>query len=266
MNLICAVEFSKAGTLHYVNPQGLDLAVGEKVVVDTDHGPMVATVVWAAERVPGDEVYPIVRRVAEPEDLQREAELRHTKARVLIGTQKLVREHRLPMKILAVDPQQDTGKSVIYYTSPETVDFRSLLRDLSATLHTRVELRQVAARDAVKVTGAVGGCGRPTCCTSFLQEFPVVTLIMAKEQDLPANPMRISGVCGRLLCCLRFEQDAYREFRSSAPRIGQTVQTPQGSGRVVGHRVPAGQVHVELDADGAITTCAVECACPGIAH
>ena len=171
-------------------------------------------------------------------DLEATEELRKTKARTMVASRKLIREHRLPMKVLAVDPQPGAGKIVIYYSSPETVDFRSLLRDLSATLGSRIELRQLAARDAVRVTGAIGSCGRDTCCSTFLKDYEPITLAMARDQDLPANPMRISGACGRLMCCLKYEHPLYQDFKATAPAIGEEVDSPAGPGRVVGHSVP----------------------------
>ena len=160
--------------------------------------------------------------------------MRKAKARTMVASRKLIREHGLPMKVLAVDPQAGAGKTVIYYSSPETVDFRSLLRDLSATLGSRIELRQLAARDAVRVTGAIGSCGRDTCCSTFLKDYEPITLAMARDQDLPANPMRISGACGRLMCCLKYEHPLYQDFKATTPAIGEDVDSPAGPGRVVG--------------------------------
>ena len=130
------------------------------------------------------------------------------------------------------------------------MDFRSLLRDLSATLGNRIELRQLAARDAVRVTGAIGSCGRDTCCSTFLKDYEPITLAMARDQDLPANPMRISGACGRLMCCLKYEHPLYQDFKATAPAIGEEVESPAGAGRVVGHSVPGESVVIKLAADG----------------
>jgi cell fate regulator YaaT (PSP1 superfamily) len=256
MGMLCAVTFTDRGQLHYADPGELRPEVGDRVLVPTEHGPVVGTVVWAAEYV-GEETdgFPVLVGVASDADVAAQATLRQTKARTLVATRRLVREHGLGMKILAADPQPDAGRTVIYYTSPETVDFRSLLRDLSATLHTRVELRQLAARDSVRVTGAIGSCGRDTCCSTFLVDYETITLGMAKDQDLPANPLRISGACGRLMCCLKYEHPLYQEFKATAPAVGEQVETPAGPGTVVGHSVPTESLVIKLNADGSHQVC-----------
>jgi cell fate regulator YaaT (PSP1 superfamily) len=213
-------------------------------------------VVWAAEYSAEDtDGFPTLVGMASEADLAAADQLRRVKARTLVASRRLIREHGLPMKVLSVDPQMTIGKTVIYYSSPETVDFRSLLRDLSATLGTRIELRQLAARDSVRVTGAIGSCGRDTCCSTFLKDFEPITLAMARDQDLPANPMRISGACGRLMCCLKYEHPLYQEFKATAPAIGEEVETPAGPGKVVGHSVPGESVVVRLAADGSRQVC-----------
>ena len=142
-----------------------------------------------------------------------------------------------------------------------------MLRDLSATLGTRIELRQLASRDAVRVTGAIGSCGRDTCCSTFLKDFEPVSIRMAKDQDLPLNPLRISGACGRLLCCLKYEHPLYQEFKESAPAVGEAVDTPEGAGRVVGHNVPADRVLVRLNDGGRRCACTRASVCgPRKAH
>ena len=128
-------------------------------------------------------------------------------------------------------------------------------RDLSATLNSRIELRQLAARDSVRVTGAIGSCGRDTCCSTFLKDYEPITLAMARDQDLPANPMRISGACGRLMCCLKYEHPLYQDFKATAPPIGAEVDSPAGPGRVVGHSVPGDSVVIKLAADGSKQVC-----------
>ncbi len=256
MGMLCAVTFSANGQLHYANPGELRPEVGDMVLLPTDHGSVAARVVWAAEYSAEDtDGFPVLIAMAGESDLMATEQLRKTKARSMVASRKLIREHQLSMKVLAVDPQPDAGKTVIFYSSPETVDFRSLLRDLSATLGTRIELRQLAARDAVRVTGAIGSCGRDTCCSTFLQDFEPITLAMARDQELPANPMRISGACGRLMCCLKFEHPLYQDFKATAPAIGEDVDSPHGPGRVVGHSVPAETVVIKLAADGSRQVC-----------
>ena len=256
MGMLCAVAFSRNGQLHYADPGELRPEVGDVVMVPTAQGPVAATVMWASEYSGEDtEGFPRLAGMATPADLVDTEALRRTKASTFVAARKLIREHGLPMKVLAVDPQPAAGKIVIFYSSPDTVDFRSLLRDLSATLGSRIELRQLAARDAVRVTGAIGSCGRDTCCSTFLKDFEPVTLAMARDQDLPANPMRISGACGRLMCCLKYEHPLYQDFAATAPAIGEQVDTPEGPGRVVGHSVPGESVVIKLAADGTKTVC-----------
>ena len=165
---------------------------------------------------------------------------------------RLVREHELPMKVTAIDyvDRDATGGStfVVYFTAPHRVDFRALVRDLGRVLGARVELRQLSARDDAKVQGGIGPCGRDLCCATFLRDFEPVSVRMAKDQDLGVNPMRISGACGRLMCCLKYEHPLYQEFKATAPAIGATVETPEGDGRVVGHQVPTDSVVVRMAA------------------
>lgn len=256
MGMLCAVTFSANGQLHYADPGGLRPEVGDTVLLPTDHGSVAARVVWASEYSAEDtDGFPVLIGMAGESDLAATEQLRKIKARSVVASRKLIREHQLPMKVLAVDPQPDAGKTVIFYSSPETVDFRSLLRDLSATLGTRIELRQLAARDAVRVTGAIGSCGRDTCCSTFLKDFEPITLAMARDQELPANPMRISGACGRLMCCLKFEHPLYQDFKATTPAIGDDVDSPHGPGRVIGHSVPAETVVIKLAADGSHHVC-----------
>lgn len=232
------------------------------VMLPTEQGAVAARVVWAAEYSSEDtDGFPKLVGMATEADLAATEQLRRIKARTLVASRRLIREHGLLMKVLSVDPQLAAGKTVIYYSSPETVDFRSLLRDLSATLGTRIELRQLAARDSVRVTGAIGSCGRDTCCSTFLKDFEPITLAMARDQDLPANPMRISGACGRLMCCLKFEHPLYLDFAQSAPAVGSQVSTPAGDGTVIAHQVPADAVVVRVKGAG-VQVCAKADVCP----
>ena len=261
MGMLCAVAFSTNGQLHYANPGDLRPEVGDSVLLPTDHGAVAARVVWAAEYSPEEtEGFPVLLGMAGPDDLAATEQMRKTKARTMVASRKLIREHGLPMKVLAVDPQPSAGKTVIFYSSPETVDFRSLLRDLSATLGNRIELRQLAARDAVRVTGAIGSCGRDTCCSTFLKDYEPITLAMARDQELPANPMRISGACGRLMCCLKYEHPLYAGS-ATYPAAGQRVQTPDGPAKVVSRHPPSETVTVRQLSDGAVKRCALSEIC-----
>ncbi|MFG2099524.1 stage 0 sporulation family protein [Micromonospora echinaurantiaca] len=261
MGMLCAVSFQRYGRLYYLDPGELSPQVGDKVLVPTDDGPEVAECVWAAQWVAEDTAgFPRLAGLAQEEDLRRDEALRRRKAEAKVAAKRLIREHGLPMKVVAVDHVLGGGegggeRSTIYFTAPHRVDFRSLVRDLGATLHCRVELRQLSARDSARVQGGIGSCGRDLCCATFLTDFEPVTIRMAKDQDLPLNPLRISGACGRLMCCLKYEHPLYQKFQESAPATGERVTTPQGSGRVVGHSVPRDAVLVRLDADGSRSMC-----------
>ncbi|NGM12577.1 PSP1 domain-containing protein [Verrucosispora sioxanthis] len=273
MGMLCAVSFQRYGRLYYLDPGELRPQVGDKVLVPTDDGPEVAECVWAAQWVTEETAgFPRLAGLAQEEDLRRDEDLRRRKAEAKVAAKRLIREHGLPMKVVAVDHVLGNGegageRSTIYFTAPHRVDFRSLVRDLGATLHCRVELRQLSARDSARVQGGIGSCGRDLCCATFLNDFEPVTIRMAKDQDLPLNPLRISGACGRLMCCLKYEHPLYAKFAESAPAIGARVTTPDGDGRVVGHSVPRDAVTVRLDADGSRSRCSRADVCgPRRAH
>ncbi|GHJ50491.1 hypothetical protein Cs7R123_78330 [Catellatospora sp. TT07R-123] len=265
MGMLCAVTFNRYGRLYYLDPGDFRPRVGDKVLVATDEGPEVADCVWATEWVDEDTSgFPKVIGMAGDEDARRDELIRQRKAEARVAANRLIREHELPMKVIAVDhvpggsPGDEVGagpRTTVYFTAPHRVDFRALVRDLGATLRCRVELRQLSARDSAKVQGGIGSCGRDLCCATFLTEFEPVSIRMAKEQDLPLNPMRISGACGRLMCCLKYEHPLYSEYHATAPAIGEQVSTPDGDGRVVGHSVPRDAVVVRLNADGSRNVC-----------
>ncbi|WP_091560986.1 PSP1 domain-containing protein [Micromonospora pattaloongensis] len=275
MGMLCAVSFNRYGRLYYLDPGELRPAVGDRVLVPTDEGAEVAECVWAAQWVDEDTSgFPRLAGLATDTDLRRDETLRKRKAEAKVAAKRLIREHGLPMKVVAVDHVPETsqgssgnGRTTIYFTAPQRVDFRSLVRDLGATLHCRVELRQLSARDSARVQGGIGSCGRDLCCATFLTDFEPVTIRMAKDQDLPLNPLRISGACGRLMCCLKYEHPLYQQFQASAPAVGARVSTPEGNGRVVGHNVPSDSVVVRMDADGSRCSCSRASVCgPRKAH
>jgi cell fate regulator YaaT (PSP1 superfamily) len=262
MGMLCAVSFTRYGRLYYVDPGEHSPVVGDKVLVPTDKGPVVAECMWSAEWVSDDTTgFATIVGMAGDDDLEREAQTRRRKAEGKVAAKRLIREHDLPMKVVAVDHLLDVNRTTIYFTAPHRVDFRGLVRDLGATLRCRVELRQLSARDSARVQGGIGSCGRDLCCATFLTDFEPVTIRMAKDQDLPLNPMRISGACGRLMCCLKYEHPLYAEFSETAPAIGERVTTEQGSGRVVAHDVPRDSVTVRLDEGGSRCSCSRASVC-----
>jgi cell fate regulator YaaT (PSP1 superfamily) len=267
MGQLCAVSFNRYGRLFYLDPGEFTPRVGDLVLVPTDDGTEVAECVWAPEWTDEDtSSFPKLAGLAGPEDLRRDEVIRRAKADAKVAAKRLIRAHELPMKVVAIDhilsaSGSSGAKTTIYFTAPHRVDFRSLVRDLGATLRCRVELRQLSARDSARVQGGIGSCGRDLCCATFLTDFEPVTIRMAKDQDLPLNPMRISGACGRLMCCLKYEHPLYQQFQASAPAVGERVDTPDGPGRVVGHSVPRDAVTVRLDADGSRCSCSRASVC-----
>jgi cell fate regulator YaaT (PSP1 superfamily) len=256
MGMMMAVSFQRSGRLYYLDPGAFQPSVGTKVLVPTDSGPEVAECIWAPQWV-DDEIsgLPVCAGLATDEDLSRDEVNRTRRAEGRVAARRLAREHELPMKIIAVDYVDGTNVFTVYFSAPHRVDFRGLVKDLASRLRARVELRQIGPRDEARLQGGIGPCGRDLCCATFLKDFEPVSVRMAKDQDLPVNPLRIAGACGRLMCCLKYEHPLYQDFRATAPRIGTEVETADGTGTVVGHNVPADQVVVRLAEDGRRTTC-----------
>jgi cell fate regulator YaaT (PSP1 superfamily) len=262
MGMMMAVAFQRHGRLYYLDPGPYSPAVGDRVLVPTDSGPEVAECIWAPQWV-SDEIegLPVCAGLATDEHLTRDEANRSRRAEGRVVARRLIREHGLPMKVIATD-YVDTGNVLtVYFSAPHRVDFRALVRDLAARLRVRVELRQIGPRDEARLQGGIGPCGRDTCCSTFLKDFEPVSVRMAKDQQLPVNPLRIAGACGRLMCCLKYEHPLYQDFRESAPKIGASVDTPDGPGQVVGHSVPADSVVVRLSADGRRTACSRASVC-----
>lgn len=262
MGLICAVTFTDRGRLYYADPGALSPAVGDHVLYPTEDGAEVAQVMWApqwtAEQIGG---LPVLVGMASADDLATLATARKKRAEGRVAARRLIREHHLPMKVIGVDHVLSANRTVIYFSAPHRVDFRALVRDLGATLKGRVELRQLSARDEARVIGGIGSCGRELCCATFIVDFEPVSVRMAKDQELPLNPLRISGACGRLMCCLKFEHPLYQDFAEKAPAIGSCVSTPDGEATVVSHSVPADSVVLRMNADGRRTSCAMASVC-----
>jgi cell fate regulator YaaT (PSP1 superfamily) len=204
---------------------------------------------------------PVCAGLAEAEDLARDEESRRRRAEGRLAAKRLIREHQLPMKLTAVDYVSSANVFTVYFSAPHRVDFRALVRDLASRLRARVELRQIGPRDEARLQGGIGPCGRDLCCATFLKDFEPVSVRMAKDQDLPVNPMRIAGACGRLMCCLKYEHPLYVDFKKDAPRAGTHVDTAEGPGTVVGHNVPSDSVVVKLTADGRTCACSRASVC-----
>ncbi len=254
--MMMAVSFQRNGRLYYLDPGPYQATVGTKVLVPTDSGPEVAECIWAPQWVDDDITgLPVCAGLADDQDLHRDESNRSRRAEARVTTRRLVRQHELPMKIIAVDYLDKPNVFTVYFSAPQRVDFRGLVRDLAVRLRARVELRQIGPRDEARLQGGIGPCGRDLCCATFLKDFEPVSVRMAKDQDLPVNPLRIAGACGRLMCCLKYEHPLYQDFHASAPRQGEHVETPDGPGTVVGHNVPADKVIVKLAEDGRRKAC-----------
>lgn len=257
-----AVEFTDHGILHYLDPGDDTYRPGDLVLYPTESGTEVCRVVWSPQPLSDadrDARIPLCGGMATEQDLARDRQHRAKRAEIEQAAVRLIADHGLPMKVLGVDYVADEKVVAIYFRAPGRVDFRALVRDLAQTLHSRIDLRQVGSRDAARLIGGVGMCGRELCCTTWLETFEPVTLRIAKEQGLSTNPLQISGACGRLLCCLRYEQPLYDDFAERAPGLGDKVTTPSGAGVVVGHSVPEDAVRVRTE-DG-IQTCPLASVC-----
>ncbi len=247
---IVGVRFRKSGKIYHFDPAGIALKLGDNVVVETTNGlGLGRAVVFTTTETAGELAGPLkpVVRLATPEDIERAGRLCGKEAEALKEAGRLVSTLALPMKLISAEYNLDASHLTIFFSAEGRIDFRELVRDLSHNLKVRVELRQVGPRDETKLLGGFGRCGREHCCAAFLDEFSPVSIKMAKVQDLPLNPMKISGVCGRLLCCLGYECEQYRAIKEKMPREGQHVMTESGPALVVGHNTLEEKVLVEYE-------------------
>ena len=247
---IVGVRFRKSGRIYHFDPAGMALKLGDNVVVETSSGlGLGRAVVFTSTEIAGDLGGPLkpVVRLATDEDIDRAARLCGKEREALEDTGRLVEKLGLPMKLISAEYNLDASHLTVFFSAEGRIDFRELVRELSHTLKVRVELRQVGPRDETKLLGGFGRCGREHCCASFLDEFSPVSIKMAKVQDLPLNPAKISGVCGRLLCCLGYECEQYRAIKEKMPREGQRVMTEAGPAVVVGHNTLKENVLVEYE-------------------
>jgi cell fate regulator YaaT (PSP1 superfamily) len=252
---IAGIRFKKAGKVYYFDAGEIELEAGDHAVVKTSRGNEMGYVVIAPGQIESgeteQELSPVLRR-AEPEDIAKVEELKDKAEEAIIECGRMIGELGLPMKLLSAEYNLDGSRLTFQFSAEERVDFRDLVRRLTGKFKVRVELRQVGSRDEAKLLGSFGRCGRPLCCTSFLTEFTPVSIKMAKEQDLPLNPMKISGACGRLMCCLSYEGDQYRLMKEKMPKNGQRVSTRMGEATVVGNNPLKETVLVELDTEARI--------------
>ncbi|MBP3542462.1 MAG: stage 0 sporulation family protein [Clostridia bacterium] len=233
---IVGVRFKNAGKLYYFDPGKLWPAAGDFVIVETARGLEYGQVITGVRQVEDDSLVtplkPVVR-IATEQDMRHAEENAAFEKEAYGICQKKIEEHKLDMKLVGVEQTFDNSKILFYFTANGRVDFRSLVKDLATVFHTRIELRQIGVRDEAKMLGGLGPCGRAICCGTFLGDFQPVSIKMAKEQNLSLNPTKISGVCGRLMCCLKFEEDHYEQTSKRMPKLGKEAETPEGKGTVI---------------------------------
>ena len=249
---VVGVRFKRAGKIYYFDPNTLDIKKDTPVIVETARGIEFGQTVVAKKKVSEEEIVAPLKkviRIATPEDAKQvEQNKRKEKEAFRICLEK-IKKHDLEMKLIDVEYTFDGNKILFYFTADGRVDFRELVKDLASVFRTRIELRQIGVRDEAKMLGGLGICGKNLCCATFLDEFEPVSIKMAKEQNLSLNPIKISGTCGRLMCCLKYEQETYEGLIRNTPKVGAIVSTPQGKGIVENVSLIKGTVRVKLDKD-----------------
>ena len=231
MVTVIGVRFRNVGKIYYFDPTGFEIAVGDKVVVETVRGLELGTVLLGEREVSEDSIVsPLkqIERIATEEDIQLAADNREQEKEACVICKEKIAKHELEMKLVGAEYTLDKKKLLFYFTADGRVDFRELVKDLASVFRTRIELRQIGVRDEAKILGGLGVCGRELCCCSYLSDFVPVSIKMAKEQGLPLNPMKISGNCGRLMCCLKNENETYKYLNSTLPAKGDIIITPTG--------------------------------------
>jgi cell fate regulator YaaT (PSP1 superfamily) len=235
MYTVVGVRFKSVGKIYYFDPELKELEPGDHVIVETARGIEYGEVVVRPKEVSEEEIIAPLKKVirkATEEDAQKVKENQEKAKEAFDVCLEKIAKHGLDMKLIDVEYTFDNSKMIFYFTADGRVDFRELVKDLASVFKTRIELRQIGVRDEAKMTGGLGPCGRSLCCATFLGEFCPVSIRMAKEQNLSLNPGKISGLCGRLMCCLKYECDVYEGGRKDMPKAGQVVITPEGEGRV----------------------------------
>ncbi|WP_027399895.1 PSP1 domain-containing protein [Anaerovorax odorimutans] len=246
---VAGIRFKKAGKIYYFDPDNLEVEKGSEVIVETARGMEFGTVTSNIKEVEEkDIVAPLKKiiRIADEDDKAQHLENIQKKERALSLCQEKIEKHKLVMKLIDVEYTFDNSKIIFYFTADGRVDFRELVKDLASVFKMRIELRQIGVRDEAKMMGGIGTCGKSLCCHSWLPEFEPVSIKMAKVQNLSLNPTKISGICGRLMCCLKYENDIYDELRKGMPDIGERIETADGTGIVVDSNILENKIKVRL--------------------
>ena len=250
MTKVIGVRFKANGKSYYFSPGDLELQQGDYVIVETARGTECGEVAKGHHDVPDSSIVkPLktVTRMADAVDVRRMQQNRADEKRAFSVCEERIAKHKLDMKLVDVEYTLDRNKILFYFTADGRIDFRDLVKDLAGVFRTRIELRQIGVRDESKMLGGLGICGQPFCCSRFLRDFQPVSIKMAKEQGLSLNPAKISGSCGRLMCCLAYEQPAYEYLNRITPGVGSIVKTPEGVGAVVETNVISGTLRVRMD-------------------
>lgn len=233
---VASVRFKAAGKVYYFDPEEMELSPGDHVIVETARGMEYGTITAPIKEVEEKEIVSPLKkiiRIADEKDARQHAENQKKKNRAMQLCQDKVNKHKLDMKLIDVEYTFDNSKIIFYFTADGRVDFRELVKDLAGVFKMRIELRQIGVRDEAKMMGGVGSCGRGLCCHTWLPDFEPVSIKMAKVQNLSLNPTKISGICGRLMCCLKFENEVYYQLKKGMPDVGERIKTPDGMAVVV---------------------------------
>ena len=247
---IVGIKFKDVGKVYYFGPNGMSFQKGDKAIVETARGLECGEVATENSDVPDESIVaplkPVIRH-ATKEDLATVEQNKEKEKKAFQICEEKIARHGLDMKLVDVEYTFDSSKILFYFTADGRVDFRELVKDLAGVFRTRIELRQIGVRDGAKKLGGFGICGRPFCCNTFLGEFQPVSIKMAKEQGMSLNPVKISGTCGRLMCCLKYEQDTYEHLLRHTPKVGAIVETVEGRGTVIENNLITGMLKVRLD-------------------
>ncbi len=249
---IIGVRFKNIGKVYYFDPSGLKSKPGESVIVETARGVECGEVAIANKEVDDSQIVPPLKKIirkATEDDFENIKQNKEKEKEAFKICEEKIAKHGLEMKLVSAEYTFDRNKILFYFTADGRVDFRELVKDLASVFRTRIELRQIGVRDESKMLGGLGACGRPFCCATFLGDFHPVSIKMAKEQGLSLNPTKISGNCGRLMCCLKYEQDAYEDLLKHTPKNGAVVKTGEGKGVVVDVNLLTGMLKVRLDSN-----------------
>lgn len=246
---VAGIRFKNVGKVYYFSPGELDLPKGENVIVETAKGVEFGTIVLEPKEVEDDKVVSPLKEIIriatdKDKDIITKNKIKEQDAYTICYEK--IKKHKIAMKLVSVDYTFEGNKILFYFTAEGRVDFRELVKDLASVFRTRIELRQIGIRDEAKILGGVGICGRRLCCNSFLDEFQPVSIKMAKDQSLSLNPTKISGICSRLMCCLRYENEAYQDLIKDSPGIGSLVTTVDGKGEVISVSLLKGNVRVKI--------------------